>query len=123
MTHVRDICQEADRYPSRSWDEEVAWLRHGISFAEALCLLCWEDLDKCSQAVFRGTFRMCRGVALEPYGEGLEEELAFAVELPVGIVGDLEEVPIEVLEVAAVAAPEDLLGGLDDACPEALGLL
>ena len=61
MTCVRDIGQEADGYPSRSWDEEVAWLRHGITFAETLCTLCWEDLDKLSQAVCWGTFRMCRG--------------------------------------------------------------
>ena len=70
-----------------------------------------------------GDFSDVQGRALAPCVEGLEEELALAVELPEGIVGDLEEVAVEVLEVAAVAAPEDLLGGLDDACSEALGLL
>ena len=61
MTCVRDIGQEADGYPSRSWEEEVAWLRHGIPFAETLCVLCREDLDKRFQAVCRGTFRLGSG--------------------------------------------------------------
>ena len=61
MTHVRDTRQGADGYPSRSWGREVAWLRHGIPFAETLSTLRWEDLGKPTLVVCWGTFRMCRG--------------------------------------------------------------
>ena len=56
-----DIPHDAEMRSLLCWEEEVAWLRHGVPFAEALCLLCWEDLDKRSQAVCRGTFRMGSG--------------------------------------------------------------